>query len=211
MRTQNSYIMNIDKVNLPRDAWDCHMHCFDPIQFPFSPSRTYTPTAAPLESLIEQSQAHNIVLVQASVENGSQGLLSHLAQCQTQYPQLTVRGTICNDETNLEGLTPQDFERLHNLGVRSIRIHGLHSTDGHDVALVETQIRAFAGSDGVRKYGWSISAQLPLQTWASLESFVLYSEDMAHVTFVADHSGCSAPRDIALCLPYLIFFLLSIF
>lgn len=185
-----------ESINLPRDSWDCHMHCFDPIRFPFSPSRVYTPTAAPLESLVEQSLAQNIVLVQASVEDGSQGLLSHLAQCQTRFSQLTVRGTICNDKTNLQELRPQEFERLHTLGVRSVRIHGSYSTDGHDVALIETQIRALARSAGIRKHRWSISAQIPLQTWASLEHLILYAEDIAHVIFIADHSGCATPRDV---------------
>ncbi len=57
--------------DVPRGACDCHVHVFpDPAQFPFSPSRGYTPPpASPKELLALQEFLHldRVVIVTPSV------------------------------------------------------------------------------------------------------------------------------------------------
>ena len=106
------------------EMWDTHVHCFDPEQHPFKPTRTYTPGPAPLESLLQNCKAKKVNLVQASIEDGYYGLITHLKRIHTEHPHILARGTICMDE-NWESLTEQEFNALHTAGVRSCRVHGL--------------------------------------------------------------------------------------
>ncbi|KAL6151897.1 hypothetical protein ACJBU6_09837 [Exserohilum turcicum] len=47
----------------------------------------------------------------------------------------------------------------------------------------------------VQSLGWSVSAQLPLATWAQLKHFILTDKHLAGLSIVADHIACVAPSD----------------
>jgi predicted TIM-barrel fold metal-dependent hydrolase len=56
--------------DVPRGACDCHVHVFDPAQFPYFSGRVYTPPEATAEDLLAlQKQLHfdRVVIVQPSV------------------------------------------------------------------------------------------------------------------------------------------------
>src|SRR5579884_2401526 len=60
------------KVNfeVPAGACDCHVHIFDPQQFPFVTARGYTPEAALIDELLAVHKAihmDRVVVVQPSV------------------------------------------------------------------------------------------------------------------------------------------------
>src|SRR5262245_20166791 len=60
------------KINfeVPSGACDCHVHIFDPQQFPFVPTRGYTPepaAIAELRSLLDTLHMDRVVVVQPSV------------------------------------------------------------------------------------------------------------------------------------------------
>jgi predicted TIM-barrel fold metal-dependent hydrolase len=179
-------------------SWDSHVHCFEPDRFPYSSSRTYTPRKAPLHALLQNLLTDNFMLVQASIENGHDGLLAHLNDCHrgvNGYSGL-VRGTVLADSA-APLLTTSDDElfRMHNLGVRCIRLHGLYGGSGHNAIWTQDQFEVLARSKPVQTHGWSISAQLPLRTWSHLKNAILNGTEFANTRIVADHNACAVPSD----------------
>ncbi|KAF5656860.1 amidohydrolase 2 [Fusarium circinatum] len=183
---------------LPPAAWDSHVHCFDPEHYPFKTTRAYTPQPAVLQDLIQNSKADNVMLVQATIEDVYEGLLEHLQQCQDLYPDKHVRGTIFWDpgSTGLKSLTEFEFEKLHNAGVRSVRIHGSYGGSGDDVSWVVEQFLEVASHCPLHKYNWSISAQLPLKTWSSIAETLSSHPDLKDIPIIIDHNASATPSDI---------------
>jgi predicted TIM-barrel fold metal-dependent hydrolase len=180
---------------MPPDSWDCHIHSFDPERHPFKLGRTYTPPPASLASFFQQSPASRVILVQATVEDGHAGLMDNLTQFREQYPDLTIRGTIAQ-QSNWDELDTEIFDTLHELGVRSIRVHGFYGGSGGDPTAICRTLRSLAASYPVRTYGWSISAQLPLKTWANLSEILIKDPDFSRLHLIADHNACAAPADL---------------
>lgn len=173
------------------DSWDCHVHCFDPTKFPFKQSRSYTPSPATLDALANIVQSRNLVITQASVEDGVAGITEVLQRARS-HPDLgTVRGAIMAD--HLRSLDQQTIEKLHRLGVRCVRIHGVHGGAGDDLDWISEQYRQAATSVAVKEYGWRISAQLPLQSWARLGPCI---SELDRVTIIADHNASASPSDL---------------
>lgn len=183
-------------IGLPPGAWNCHTHVFDPETVQLKSERTYTPQAAPLDALLQHALADCIMLVQASIEDGTDSLLQNLQRCRQQYPSTLVRGTIFADPDPARGLANLDevaFDRLHEAGVRSIRIHGFYGGSGNAVEWVQEQFRNVAALGPIRKYGWSISAQLPLKSWSTIATFLRNEPCLSGVPIVADHNGGADP------------------
>ncbi|KAF5637815.1 amidohydrolase 2 [Fusarium sp. NRRL 52700] len=183
---------------LPPGAWNSHMHCFDPERYPFKTTRAYTPQPAILKDLIQNSIADNVMLVQATIEDGYTGLLEHLQQCRDMYPDKLVRGTIFWDpgDAGLKSLAESEFENLHNAGVRCLRIHGSYGGSGDDVSWVIKQFLDVASHCPLRKYNWSISAQLPLTTWSSIAETLSSHPDLKEIPIIIDHNASATPSDI---------------
>ncbi|TLD21205.1 hypothetical protein PspLS_09278 [Pyricularia sp. CBS 133598] len=184
---------------LPPLSFDSHVHCFNPSRHPFKPSRSYTPEAAPLSALVATSLADRIMIVQASIEDGPANLIDNLHDARAQHPEKLFRGTVFADPEpgrGLEGLSAEEFATLHDLGVRSIRIHGSYGGNGNNASWVQDQFRRAAALNGVRTHGWSLSAQLPLAMWAAIGDFLERDENLAGVAVVADHNGSATPEDV---------------
>ena len=179
-------------------SWDSHVHCFEPDRFPYSSSRSYTPRQAPLKALLQNLLTDNFMLVQASIEDGHDGLLAHMNDCRrgvNGYSGL-VRGTVLADST-APLLTTSDDElfRMHDLGVRCVRLHGLYGGSGHNTTWTHDQFEALARSKPIQTHGWSISAQLPLRTWSHLKGAILNGTEFTNTRIVADHNACAVPSD----------------
>lgn len=177
------------------NMWDTHIHCLDPVHYPFKPTRSYTPAPAPLEKLVEILIARNIVLVQASVEDGHSALIGHLGRIRSEYPALSVRGIISLDE-DWDTLTDANLDTLHELGVRCGRIHGTFGGGSTDITGLKNTIEKFARSYAARKLDWGISAQLPFKTWVLLRSFLCENPEVCQLPVIIDHVGCSSPEVI---------------
>lgn len=198
------HFIPIMPVNIvPPRAWDCHVHCFDPEEFPFKPPRTYTPDPARLEQMIDNVLTERAVLVQASVEDGPSGLVRQLTKAGRTHPERVLRGIILADAVPEEGLNPgPELDRLHEAGVRAVRVHGFHGGSGDDIEWAYSQLLRAARLYPVKRLGWIISAQFSLATWAGLADRLLASErgdsdgDLVTVKIVADHNACAASRDL---------------
>ncbi|KAJ5579295.1 hypothetical protein N7450_008162 [Penicillium hetheringtonii] len=175
------------------NMWDTHIHCLDPVRYPFKTTRLYTPLPAPLEELVKNSIAKNIVLVQASVEDGHSALIGHLDRIRTEYPEIFVRGIISLNE-DWDTLTNAKSDTLHELGVRYVRIHGTLGSDFNDISDLKNTIKTFACSYAAQRLGWGISAQLPFTTWLLLKSFLCEDPGALQLPVIIDHVGCSSPE-----------------
>lgn len=179
-------------------SWDSHVHCFEPDRYPYSDCRSYTPRPAPLNALLQNLLTDNFMLVQATIENGHDGLLARLNDCREGVDGYSglVRGTVLAD-SGAPLLTTSDDElfRMHSLGVRCIRLHGLYGGSGHNKPWTLHQLQALVRSKPVQMYGWSISAQLPLHTWSHLKDAILSDAEFANTRIVADHNACAVPSD----------------
>lgn len=191
-------------VNIvPPQAWDCHVHCFDPDEFPFKPTRTYTPHPARLEQMIDNVLTERAVLVQASVEDGPTGLVRQLTKAGRVHPEKVLRGIILADAVPEDDLNPgPELDCLHEAGVRGVRVHGFQGGSGDDIEWAYSQLLRAARLSPVKKLGWIISAQLSLATWSGLADRLLASEggdgdgDLATAKIVADHNACAASKDL---------------
>lgn len=182
---------------VPASSWDCHVHSFDPERFPYREDRAYTPLPAPLPTLVQNLITENTMLVQASIERSYKDLLAKLEECRSptlRFPG-AVRGTILAEQ-GLSNLTETDYERMHSLGVRCIRLHGSYGGSGQDLQWVQSQLKAMAQLDPVVRYGWAISAQLPLDIWSRLKSTILTDPHLAQAIIVADHVASATPEDL---------------
>lgn len=180
------------------NAWDCHVHCFEPDRYPYKTTRAYTPLSAPFNDLMQDLLTSNVMLVQATIEEGPAGLLAQLESCFNNPDRFPgrVRGTVLADsELPLEILTDAELDRMHHFGVRCIRLHSSYGASGHDLGWVRSQLKSLAKLHSVTKHRWSISAQLSLGTWSKLKDFILTDPDLAAVSIVADHNACAMPSD----------------
>lgn len=144
------------------------------------------------------------VLVQATVEDGHSGLVHQLLTARRIHPERVLRGIVLADPA-LEGdLSPgPELDRMHEAGVRCIRVHGSHGGSGDDVEWAYDQLLRCVRSYPVNKLGWAISAQFSLKTWSVLADRLLASErrvggddDLAAVKILADHNAGVASGDI---------------
>ena len=173
------------------DSWDCHVHCFDPAKFPLKQTRSYTPYPATLDTLVNNVKSRNLIITQATIEDGVAGIQEVLQRAQACPELRIVRGTVM--ASHLQNTDIHETRKLHEVGVRGVRIHGAHGGAGSDLAWITGQLKLAAMSIGVKQYGWYISAQLPLQTWASLGPCILELKD---VTVIVDHNASAQPSDL---------------
>lgn len=169
------------------DIWDTHVHLLDPERFPYSDNRTYTPRPAKITDLLHASPGHNFLIVQASVEDGSTGLLTRLNELHQSHPDRTFRGAVMVDGSNTESClwSDQDLKQMQSAGVRCLRLRMSGSWDAHQAAAaVKATLEGQVG-DIVRAYGWVVSMQLPLQTWAILADYL--RSRMANTGVIAEH------------------------
>lgn len=176
---------------LPDNSWDVHVHLFDPVKFPLAQTRPYTPGPAQFTDLIKGSGALNYMIVQASVEDGSQSLLYHLRTLQAENPNRKIRGTLLWDgiDPYKNNLLHEDLDELHRIGIRCLRVHGtLGATSGLSpdsmAQSVEKILRGPISTIAAKQH-WAISMQLPLEVWVSLRGFLRgMSKD---ITIIAEH------------------------
>ncbi|KAH6645687.1 hypothetical protein BKA67DRAFT_664708 [Truncatella angustata] len=107
--------------------WDCHVHVFDPVRFPFRSTRAYTPSPASVDDLLNDTQSTGIVLAQASPEDGHHGLTRQLEEAKSRYPGMIFRAEIMTTqeppELDVARLPSDTIDTLHGLGVWLVHCH----------------------------------------------------------------------------------------
>jgi 2-pyrone-4,6-dicarboxylate lactonase len=142
-------------VALPSGACDCHAHiCGPAATYPYDRERIYTPPDATLESyrhLLVVLGVERAVLVQPSVYGTDNRAM--LAALRIAGPGF--RGVAVVEPTIAAG----DVERLHQAGVRGVRLNLVDRREGRNAVPAEI-VRALA--DRIAPFGWHIEFLLNL-------------------------------------------------
>ncbi len=161
---------------MPALACDAHCHIFGPAaQFPFSPTRRYTPPDAP-KAMLRALHAHlgisRVVLVQASCHGpDNSAMLDAIADSQGAYRGVAMVKT---------DVTDRELQTLHEGGVRAVRFNFVQHLGGApDVPAVERVIARIA------PMGWHVVLHLDAEDIATYRGFL----DRLPVPFVIDHMG----------------------
>ncbi|KAF2119608.1 hypothetical protein BDV96DRAFT_642625 [Lophiotrema nucula] len=127
---------NIDHRQLPSAAWDSHVHVFDPANYPYSPSRAYTPEPATFASrlgfnrnLTAHNTSTNIVLVQPSPYGTDNSAIEDLPRKHIAYGdnhKQDLRGTVVFTTDNV---SEQQVSTWNALRVNTES--GGNATDGY--------------------------------------------------------------------------------
>lgn len=166
---------------MPRGACDCHVHVFGEAgRYEFSENRVFMPSPATVDDLIGlQAALHldRVVLVQASPQGTDNScLVDTLLELRRRGRE--ARGVAVVDEMQ----TDEEFDRLHDAGVRGIRVN-LQSHGTSDPEIARHRLRE-AGAVATRR-GWHI------QVYAQLRVIDAVADEMASlgVPVVIDHFG----------------------
>lgn len=162
---------------LPKGACDCHAHLFGPAtQYPYQQDRSYTPPEASFEEykhLLSTLGFDRAVLVQPSVYGtDNRKLIDSLYQARKH--NLEWRGiAVLNSETSDE-----EIARLHELGVRGIRINLLFlgGVDFDAITLL---------SERVAQWDWHVQCLIDVSNFTDLDSKL----NRIPVPKVIDHMG----------------------
>lgn len=167
--------------------WDTHVHLFEPERFPLSGTRSYTPMAATPVELLASSPGKSFLLVQASVENGTDALLAHMVDLQSNLTYgNVVRGEIIYGEDS--NYTEAELDAFNDAGVRVLRGYARFANDTEATAKEMRRLLEGSMGDIARKYGWIVSFQLSPAVWTMLEDFP-WKEKLPGVPVIAEHLG----------------------
>lgn len=134
---------------LPGGGWDTHVHVFDPASYPYCPSRAYSPAPALHSqvldferSLSRSGKPENIVIVQPSPYGTDNSLiLDKLVEHQAEKSRRKVRAIAVIDPDNISDI---ELDRMHQLGVRGIRVNTEATAERVDYGKVRAQIETAA-------------------------------------------------------------------
>ena len=176
---------------VPLNAWDNHIHVFDPDNYPYGSNRSYTPKAAQLSEYPKQiTGCENIVIVHASVQGSSfEPLLDTLSkEGKSSFPDGKLRG--------LATIIPQDvddsqLDKLHAAGVRGARLHKMSWGHGAQSGVEDIINNIKAISSKTARVGWVISIFCPLAAWAAMADDLRQLDPRTKI--IADHFGAAFP------------------
>lgn len=173
---------------VPRNAWDTHLHIFNPELFPYWSERTYTPAPSSVETYpFNETFVQNLVVVHATVQGPDPAALVHTLTTE-QRPGLNLRGLAVLNTTNV---TDSELDQLEAVGVRGIRLHV--DNWGFDVDPTDEQF-AQAVKDAAERLGprdWIIDINQTPAGWEALAPTIRALPTTQKV--VADHFAAMGP------------------
>lgn len=154
---------------VPQNAFDSHVHVFDPTMGPYAGSRAYTPDDAPLEQLIAfhqtisaDPQSCNLVLVQPSPYKNDNSVMMQCLQ-DLKVQNINAFGITVLD---LDSVSDAQLKEMHGLGIRGIRLN--FQADGKEVSTDKLGAALKRTADRIRHLpGWMIQLFVPGWTWDS--------------------------------------------
>jgi len=163
---------------VPAGACDCHTHIFgDPVQFPFSPARIYTPEPAlpdEMSKLHRSLHMERVVIVNPSVYGTDNAA--------TLYG-MKARGGTARGVAVIGDKTPEsELDVMHRAGIRGIRINLVQAGQA-DPALGRKLFESAVAR--AKQRNWHVQMYTTLQVIAGIRDLVQTSP----VPVVFDHFG----------------------
>lgn len=157
--------------HLPLHSWDTHVHVFDPIRYPYSPKRAYTPRTATYQSLLAFNgnltithTPQNVVLVAPSPYGTDNSLIIDLLKdprASRGRRSCKMRAIAVFDEKNI---TDEQLAEWNDLGVRGFRINTEVSVDGIDYDHLRQKINSV--TNRVHEYpNWRCQLFVSGESW----------------------------------------------
>jgi len=164
--------------DVPVGSCDCHTHIYgDPAQFPYFPGRVYTPQTASPEEMAALHKAlgiQRVVIVTPSVYGTDNSATLYGMKARG----ADARGVVVIDEKTTES----DLDRMHQAGVRGIRLN--LATGGTTDPRVGRQ-RFQTAVERIKHRNWHIQLLANLMMISALNDLVAASP----VAVVIDHFG----------------------
>ena len=163
---------------VPKGAWDSHIHVIDPKNFPLDRNARYSPSSFSVEQALAFEASigfQKVVLVQPSIYGNDNRCL--LEALRVLGPR-RARGVITFDPETVDVEQLRDW---HRLGVRGVRLN-LQSIGKamSDIEFVE-KLQQYA--DIVRPFGWVLQMYIPMSMMPLLECIA----PMLNITLCLDH------------------------
>jgi predicted TIM-barrel fold metal-dependent hydrolase len=163
---------------VPSRACDCHVHVFGPSsRYPFAESRIYTPgdaSPAELEAMLAAIGLERVVIVQPSpYGTDNTCTLDGLARFGERSRAVAVIGAATTDA---------ELRRMHDLGVRGVRLN-LETAGQRDPAAIAPLLQRAARR--VAPLGWHVQTYTNLGVLSALAGMIR----ALPVTLVVDHFG----------------------
>ncbi|GLA18095.1 hypothetical protein AnigIFM62618_005250 [Aspergillus niger] len=176
---------------VPENAWDTHIHVFDPKKFPYAVPRSYTPQAAQMaEYPAVITGCKNIVIVHASMQGASPAPLVDTLSKQQEMPGYTLRGLATIDPFTV---TDEQLDALHASGVRGARLHEMAWGHGKQSGGNDIIKKVEALAHRLARLGWAIGIFCPVSAWAAMADTIRNMDP--RIQMVADHFGGTFPGE----------------
>ena len=169
----------------PPLSCDCHFHVFGPVgHYPYGDELRYTPPLAPWDAYLALAHRLGIdryVFVQPSAYGRDNTcMLDAMSEVNAKY------GPICRGVVDVdENIPDTELERLHEIGVRGVRIN-VSPVKPHETGFATTLLPRIEGLNArLSKMGWHLDFLLPGWLTSELMS-TLYKLE---VEFTLAHIG----------------------
>ncbi|KAI9151509.1 amidohydrolase 2 [Paramyrothecium foliicola] len=153
---------------LDANAWDTHVHVFDPSIGPYAKGRSYTPASATLDdltrferNLTQTRQLPNLVIVQPSPYGTDNRVLLRTLRTLTTSSAQVIRGIAVVD---LGTVTDNELQEMHDAGVRGLRLNLQASGREVNIEALNAEI-ATAACRIAHLPGWMVQVYIPGCAW----------------------------------------------
>jgi 2-pyrone-4,6-dicarboxylate lactonase len=178
------------RIAMPRHACDTHAHVCGPIAtHPYSDRRVYTPPDALLPAyrhMLETLGIERAVLVQPSVY-GTDNTVMLQAMAALGFER--CRGVAVVDDDVSDG----ELERLHDAGVRGVRVNVVDVAEGKGVIPMSSLARL---ASRVKRFGWHVEFLMHADDFPDLDrQFADFPVDivLGHMGYMKTDKGVDQP------------------
>jgi predicted TIM-barrel fold metal-dependent hydrolase len=171
--------------DVPPGACDCHVHVFDPVQFPYVAKRVYTPPQASIDDLLELQNAlrmDRVVIVQPSVYGADNSCTIDAVR----KLGARARGVAVIDKDT----SRTEIDDMAGAGIRGIRLN-LNTTPNGEVDADGSKRTLDRAAEQILGRGWHIQFYTRPNVIAALKGHI----EQLPFPAVFDHFGAAKAAD----------------
>ena len=169
-------------------GWDTHCHVFDRHTYPYAADAPYHPPKRTPIDLLATVPANVGSIIVMSVPEGGDTRQTVAALEALRKAGRQCLGTIV---ARPEAMETNELQRLHKLGIRSVRFH-IVAYHG-DVDKLSADIEVAASKLYEAELKWPIDMQLHFDQWSTIATLMERLHGQYGTVFVADHMFCASP------------------